>query len=161
MTSGGKEMTKQLIMSVLVCSLLLLTSEKVRSENDDKSAGGSSVEAHRIQLGAWRASQLMGISVHSQDGNRVGSIADMVGDVKGKVIYVVLSHGGFLGIGDKLIPLPWDAIKPGEQAGTLVVNLSKEALIKAPNFDSKKWPDFNQSEWNEKTKKYYHGSRRN
>lgn len=154
-------MTKQLITSVLVCSLLLLTFEKVRSENDDKSAGGSSVETHKILLGAWRASQLVGINDYSQDGNRVGSIADMVGDVKGKVIYVVLSHGGFLGIGDKLIPLPWEAIKPGEQAGTLVVNLSKEALMKAPSFESDRWPDFNQSEWNEKTKKYYHGSGRN
>jgi sporulation protein YlmC with PRC-barrel domain len=154
-------MIKQIIMGLLLCSLLFFTSEKVRSDNNHESARGSSVETHKIQLGAWRASQLMGINVYSQDGNRVGSIADMVGDVKGKVIYVVLSHGGFLGIGDKLIPLPWEAIRPGQQAGTLVVNLSKEALIKAPSFDSNKWPDFNQSEWNEKTKKYYDSSGRN
>lgn len=99
----------------------------------------------------------MGINVYSVDGDRVGSIADIVGDIKGQIVYVVISVGGFLGIGNKLIPLPWEILAPGEKPSTLKVQLNKGDLEKAPNFDPNNWPDFNQSEWKIKTQKYYEG----
>jgi len=97
----------------------------------------------------------MGIVVYDADGVRVGSIADIIGDVKGRVIYAILSHGGVLGIGDKLIPLPWSMISPGDKIGTLKIKLSKEALERVPNFAGDNWPDFSKSEWNTKMQDYY------
>ena len=97
----------------------------------------------------------MGVSVYASDGDHVGAIADIVGDIKGQIIYVILSHGGFLGIGDKLIPLPWELLIPGKRSKSLEIQLSKKDLERAPNFDSNFWPDFTQSEWQTKTKKYY------
>jgi hypothetical protein len=150
---GEKRMKTAFVIAVIVFSISFLGmsyafSGKMQSEH---------VMNQKLELGAWRGSQLMGIVVYGADGNRVGAIADLIGDVKGKVIYVILSHGGVLGIGDKLIPLPWDQVSPGEKAGTLKVRLTKKALEQVPNFDSDNWPDFNQSEWNTKMQKYYEG----
>ena len=97
----------------------------------------------------------MGINVYTFRRRSCGAIADIVGDIKGQIIYVILSHGGFLGIGDKLIPLPWELLIPGKRSKSLEIQLSKKDLERAPNFDSNFWPDFTQSEWQTKTKKYY------
>jgi hypothetical protein len=148
-------MRKSLSYVLLLCSMLILPSGHVWSKNDSLSS--DSVGPQKMQAGAWRGSQLMGINVHSTDGNRVGFIADIVGDIKGQVVYVILSVGGVLGIGDKLIPLPWQVLAPGEKSGTLKVQLSKKDLEQAPNFDPNNWPDFNESEWKIKTQKYYEG----
>ena len=34
----------------------------------------------------------------------------MIDKVSGKVAYAVMSFGGFLGIGDRYHPLPWDVL---------------------------------------------------
>lgn len=140
---------------ILLWGLLMLATGHVSAETTAKSESLPQVAVADIALGAWRASQVLGINVYSKDGERVGAIADMVGDVKGRVLYLILSQGGFLGIGDKLIPLPWWMIRPGHIPRTLQVQLNADTLREAPSFDSNAWPDFSQSEWTEKTKNYY------
>lgn len=106
-------------------------------------------------LGAWRASRMMSMNVYNAEGKRIGAVVDLIGSIDGKVNFVVLSHGGFLGIGDKLIPIPWSAIKPGDKQDTLVIGMTKKELEEAPNFSIDKWPDFTREEWAEKTAEYY------
>jgi hypothetical protein len=147
-------MKKSAMSLILLCSLALLAANSAWSE-DANSTADESMKNAKMALGAWRGSQLMGINVYNPDGDRVGAIADIVGDIKGQVIYVILSHGGFLGIGDKLIPLPWELLTPGKGTKSVEIQLSKKDLESAPNFDSNYWPDFTQSEWKTKTQKYY------
>jgi sporulation protein YlmC with PRC-barrel domain len=147
-------MKKSRISIIILCSLALLAGKSAWAK-DANSTTDKSVKAVKMALGAWRGSQLMNINVYTSDGDHVGAVADIVGDVKGQVIYVILSHGGFLGIGDKLIPLPWELLVPGKRTKSLEIQLSKKDLQRAPNFDSNYWPDFTQSEWKTKTKKYY------
>jgi hypothetical protein len=50
------------------------------------------------------------------DGTNVGSIERvMIDKVSGKVAYAVLCFGGFMGVGVKHIPVPWDRMKYGER----------------------------------------------
>src|SRR6201996_5594307 len=57
------------------------------------------------------ASTLDGNSVMSSDGHDVGSLKEIMLDVaSGRIAYAVLSSGGFLGIGDKLLAVPWSAL---------------------------------------------------
>jgi len=54
------------------------------------------------------ASTLDGNKVYSADDVHVGSIKDIMLDVStGRIAYAVLSSGGFLGMGDKLVAIPW------------------------------------------------------
>ncbi len=76
-------------------------------------------------------------------------------DVDGRLKYAILSHGGFLGIGDVLIPIPFEALMIGSEKGTAVLDIDKLTLERALSFDSKTWPDFTASEWQEKIDRYF------
>jgi hypothetical protein len=69
------------------------------------------------------------------DGTKVGIIERlMIDKVSGKVAYAVLSFGGFMGVGVKHIPVPWDRMKYGVSLDAYEINLSDEELSRAPSF---------------------------
>lgn len=105
--------------------------------------------------GPIRLSKLMNATVLNNLGDNLGTIEDVITDEKGKLDYVILSHGGLLGIGEKLIPIPIQIVQSGNKEKTVTVNIAKSALEKAPSFDTKNWPNFNQPEWRQKTYTYY------
>ncbi|MGB6063435.1 MAG: PRC-barrel domain-containing protein [Desulfomonilaceae bacterium] len=99
-------------------------------------AGQVSAQTGGTPLQGWQKSgQITGMTVNSPQGEKLGKI--LVVDQEGTVRYAILSDGGLLGIGYKLIPIPWKALKPGKDKNTLVVNIDKKTLEKAPNFDPK------------------------
>jgi len=56
------------------------------------------------------ASTLIGNEVRNREGEDLGRIEDFMMDREtGRVAYAVLSFGGFLGVGNKLFAVPWDA----------------------------------------------------
>jgi hypothetical protein len=58
----------------------------------------------------------------------------------GQIAYVVLSFGGFLGLGDKLFAIPWEALTFGAEDQTVILDVDKEVLKNAPGFDKDRWP---------------------
>ncbi len=77
--------------------------------------------------------RVAGTSVYSMDAEHIGSIEDVMLDkLTGKVAYAVLSFGGFLGIGSKHYPLPWDMLRYDTTLGGYVVKLDKARLENAP-----------------------------
>src|SRR5262245_66212891 len=53
-----------------------------------------------------------GTAVRRSNGEKVGEIKRvMIDKVSGKVAYAVMKFGGFLGMGEKYHPLPWDALR--------------------------------------------------
>jgi hypothetical protein len=104
-------------------------------------AGQVSAQTGVTPLEGWqRSSQITGMTVTNPQGEKLGEIDDLLIDQSGALKYAILSHGGLLGIGDKLIPIPWRALKLDKEKGALVVNVDKAALEKAPSFDPKEWP---------------------
>ena len=59
----------------------------------------------------------------------------------GQVAYAVLSFGGFLGLGDKLFAIPWEALAFDTENLTVILEADKEVLKYAPGFDKDHWPD--------------------
>jgi sporulation protein YlmC with PRC-barrel domain len=104
-------------------------------------AGQVSAQTGVTPLEGWqRSSQITGMTVTNPQGEKLGKIGDLLIDQSGALKYAILSHGGLLGIGDKLIPIPWRALKLDKEKSALVVNVDKAALEKAPSFDPKEWP---------------------
>ncbi len=68
----------------------------------------------------------------------MGKIANLVVDLDtGKIVCAVLESGGFLGIGEKLFPVPWGSLAALPSEGRFFLNQSKEQMAKAPAFDKK------------------------
>jgi sporulation protein YlmC with PRC-barrel domain len=61
--------------------------------------------------GNWRASKLVGLSVYNDKNESVGSINDMLTDKNGKIVAVVIGVGGFLGVGEHLVAVPFEKVK--------------------------------------------------
>ncbi len=71
----------------------------------------------RTQEGSdnWRASKLSGVAIFGPDNKKVGSISDVLMDHNGKASAIVIGVGGFLGLGQKDVAVPFDQVKFTDQ----------------------------------------------
>jgi sporulation protein YlmC with PRC-barrel domain len=82
------------------------------------------------------ATNLMDMKVIDQTGKKIGEIDDLILSTKEKVAYAIVSVGGFLGVGDKLVSIPFQDIEIRKAKKEAVINLSKQELEKMPEFKS-------------------------
>ena len=88
------------------------------------------------------ATAIIGNKVVNAKGEQLGSIKELMIDLDdGQIAYVVLSFGGFLGLGDKLFAIPLEALTFDTEEHTVILDLNKEVLRNAPGFDKDHWPD--------------------
>jgi hypothetical protein len=60
---------------------------------------------------------------------------------------VVISHGGILGVGDKLFAVPWQALTLSEEEKVFYIDVEKELFETAPGFDKDDWPEHPTHDW--------------
>lgn len=88
------------------------------------------------------ASAIIGNKVVNTAGEHLGNIKELMIDLDGGLIaYAVLSFGGFLGMGDKLFAIPWEALTVDTDNHSVILDVDKEVLKDAPGFDKDHWPD--------------------
>ncbi len=81
------------------------------------------------------ADKVVGTAVYDAAGERLGTIDSiMLNKRSGKVAYAVMSFGGFLGIGERYHPLPWNVLTYDQTKGGYNVQHSADDLRKAPNY---------------------------
>jgi sporulation protein YlmC with PRC-barrel domain len=76
----------------------------------DRAASDMSATSSSFQ-GNWRAAKMVGLSVYNDKNESVGSINDMLIDKAGNIKAVVIGVGGFLGVGEHLVAVPFDKVK--------------------------------------------------
>jgi hypothetical protein len=65
----------------------------------------------------------------------------MIDMVVRRIAFVIVSFEGFLSIGDKWFAVPWEIMSWSTDNKKFMLDMSKEALEKAPGMDKNKWPD--------------------
>jgi hypothetical protein len=83
--------------------------------------------------------EVIGKDVVNIMNEEVGEIADLVMDQDQRLVGVVLSVGGFLGLGEKWVAVPVDTIQfpSAEQPARLLLGVTKEQLENAPDFTTR------------------------
>lgn len=90
------------------------------------------------------ADKVQGTAVYQADGERVGTVDSiMLNKRSGKVAYAVMSFGGFLGIGEKYHPLPWDSLTYDTDKGGYNIGYSAEQLRGGPSYSRDELGDDN------------------
>jgi sporulation protein YlmC with PRC-barrel domain len=128
------------------------TSRPVTSTSTTREASTEELkldpeEAHKELTDINKASKVMGMKVRNRQNEDVGTIKDLAVDVpSGRIAYAVLSVGGFLGMGDKLIAVPIDALTPQQGEEGFLIDADKDRLAQAPGFSERNWPSLDQVE---------------
>jgi ribosomal 30S subunit maturation factor RimM len=84
----------------------------------------------------YRTSKLVGAAVYNEANEKIGSIEDIVLKADGAMDEVVLSVGGFLGIGDKFVSVPFGDLQISRDGSSLkvVTKGTKESLKGLPDY---------------------------
>ena len=102
------------------------------------------------------ADTLIGEDVYNRQDEDLGDIKEIMLDIRsGQVAYAVLSFGGWLGMGDKLFAVPWQALQLDTVNKRFLLDVSKEHLKNAPGFDKDDWPDMASTEFNSELHSFY------
>lgn len=97
-----------------------------------------------LPLKVLTATSIIGDKVENLAGDELGTIKDLMINVRsGNIDYVVLQYGGFLGIGDKLFAIPFEALSVDPKKEVFVLDKDKEYLNNAPGFNKNHWPETN------------------
>ena len=81
---------------------------------------------------------IKGSKVINVNGEHLGMLEEvMIDPEEGKIAYAVLSFGGLLGIGNKLFPIPWEALESNRY--DYILKIDKSVLEKAEGFDKEEW----------------------
>jgi len=125
--------------TLAVFAIFLVTTAHAQQTQSDRSMKAQVTMPiagidHAALAGSARASKLIGSKVYKGDTS-IGQIEDVLVDLNhATVTAVILSVGGFLGVGDKLVAVPVDQINVGSEA-KFTTDLTKEQLASAPAFD--------------------------
>jgi hypothetical protein len=96
------------------------------SLNDPRNTSGQLISAADVE----------GTSVYDLAGEKLGSVETVMLDKRsGRIAYAVMSFGGFLGVGHKHHPLPWQTLTYDPVMGGYVVDLDRDRLEGAPVYD--------------------------
>ena len=110
------------------------------SYGSDDYRDGLAIDETRTLISS---SKVEGTAVYDRDCSRMGTIHNfMVNKRSGRVDYAVLSFGGFLGMGTRYYPLPWDMLEYDTSQGGYAVDMDEDDLEEAPSFRSGEEPDF-------------------
>jgi hypothetical protein len=106
--------------------------------------------------GLMGADTLVGNDVYNGQDENLGDVKEIMLDMStGQVSYAVLSFGGFLGMGEKLFAVPWNALTLDTENKRFTLNVSKERLEDAPGFDKDNWPNMSDKTWADGIHTYY------
>lgn len=123
---------------VLIALISLIGYGAGESYGKDPAASGG---VHPYQI-----SMLYGSYVKNPQGEYLGRVEDFIIE-KDRITYLILTHGGFVGMGGKLIAVPFEACSFDPEGRSFLVNVSREKLKAAPAFlrstdlASRKWAE--------------------
>jgi sporulation protein YlmC with PRC-barrel domain len=102
------------------------------------------------------ANQVQGTAVYGIDLVKLGTIEDvMIDKATGRIAYAILSFGGFLGIGDRFYPLPWEKLAYSTEIGGYVVDIDRSVLEGAPSYTDEVTAEWTDKDWGRDVYAYY------
>ena len=110
------------------------------------SMGFSAVNGYTAKTGApaetyfknsYNVSKLMGMQVHNQQGEELGTIKNLVADANGRIAFAIISHGGLWGIGKQLTAVPFSVLSYVPSGRFMALDMSQERFAAAPKYTKK------------------------
>ncbi|HEY0331873.1 MAG TPA: PRC-barrel domain-containing protein [Rhodopseudomonas sp.] len=104
----AKSITAGLLGTALLASAAVAQTPSATSSAPGASLSSTSSASHQ---GEWRSSKLIGINVYNDNNESLGEINELLVDQSGKIQAAVIGVGGFLGVGERNVAIPFEKIK--------------------------------------------------
>jgi hypothetical protein len=102
------------------------------------------------------AKQVQGATVFNTQLEKLGAIEDvMIDKPSGRIAYAILAYGGFLGIGDRFYPVPWEKLRYDTEIGGYVVDIGQDVLEGAPSYSGDAPASWQDDAWDKGIYTYY------
>ncbi len=150
-----------------------LTEQERLTVQDDTRPAGTGLDAARDRIDTpgdteqvtadetgtlISADKVQGTPVYDSAGERLGTIDSlMLNKRSGKVAYAVMSFGGFLGIGERYHPLPWDKLTYDVDKGGYNVGATTDELRAGPTYSRDELDGFETGDRASTVDDYYGG----
>ncbi|HEY0569164.1 MAG TPA: PRC-barrel domain-containing protein [Xanthobacteraceae bacterium] len=95
----------------LLASTLLAAPAFAQSQTGQTGASSASEAATMQKPEQWRTSKLIGLDVYNNNNEKIGDIDELMMQQSGQIELVVIGVGGFLGIGEHRVALPFNQVK--------------------------------------------------
>jgi len=145
-------LTKSIAATLAASALLVGVAS---AEDTMKHTGNSAINATALSeqsvQGDWRTSKVVGLKVYNDNNESIGSINDLLTDKSGNIKAVILGVGGFLGVDEHLVAVPFDKIKfvntPVSSSTTKSENRPAQATTTGANTNSKSTTSSSSTSW--------------
>ncbi|WP_019013594.1 PRC-barrel domain-containing protein [Elioraea tepidiphila] len=88
-----------------------------------------------VAASGMRASKVVGATVRNGERESIGSIDDLIITPDERVPVAVLSVGGFLGIGAKLVAVPFERLQIDREGNVTLPGATRDSLRELPAFE--------------------------
>lgn len=153
------------------CQMVLASMRKIYTEH--QKLIGPDADDPKVRM-AWRrahlaratlvaemnhligADILIGSEVRNLKDDRLGEVEDLVlNPKKQEVLYVLISHGGFLGFGEKLVVVRWRDLRATEDHALYVLNVPPKAFNDAPTIKREDYARTADPKWQRSLDQYW------
>ena len=129
--------TRNLLLATCIAAVpsLALAQSPSQQRQQNQPAAQQSQQQHSAmsgkflaapQSGQMRAADLREADIYTADNQKVGDIDDILLDRQGKIVAVVVGVGGFLGIGQKNVAIPFDSLEIQDQNAAMAADRRNE-----------------------------------
>ncbi len=139
---------KKILLSSVLIAILTLTAEAKSTDTTNVPSvsktdgvivpvvGGAIVDitATAILATGYRATKLIGSDIYNEVGDNIGTIDDFIIGSDNSVSFAVISVGGFLGMGDRLVAVPASLFTSNDKGQVVFPNGKKDDLKALPEF---------------------------
>ena len=104
------------IALALAASAIIALPAMAADPSPSPGQTGASAPVYQMKLGEWRASKLNGLNVYNANNDKIGDINELIIDRDGRVAAVVVGAGGFLGMGEHDVAVPFKEMRWSDTA---------------------------------------------
>jgi sporulation protein YlmC with PRC-barrel domain len=115
-------------IAALVCSAVSVSAQS--------AAPPRSAQPAWRELGTSEVRHVLGMRIRNEQGREVGEVDNLLIDTRdGRISHVVIGVGGFMGVGEKKVVVPWADLKVTTDGKQPVATLEQSKLESAPRWD--------------------------
>jgi sporulation protein YlmC with PRC-barrel domain len=114
------------------------------------------MEADAELQNALRLHDVTGYDIYNPEDEQIADVAEMILDPEtGEITHIVAGVGGFLGLGERYVPIPFQSFQYDQEEERFVLQTTEDELENAPGYDSMDDLRFGQPNWGDDYNQYW------